>query len=86
MSFCRLTRIRIHIEQRPAIEATLVRGRNIETGEMATVRITPEGVGQGSEPWLQVMNPSFDVTPPELISKSHQIYRGPTLMVRLRGH
>ena len=58
----------IHIEQRPAVEATLVRGRNVETGEMAVVRISPEGVGAGPEPWNQVYNPSFDVTPAELIS------------------
>ncbi|GFZ48550.1 S-methyl-5-thioribose-1-phosphate isomerase [Saitozyma sp. JCM 24511] len=58
----------IHIEQRPPIEATQVRGRNVETGEMAVVRITPEGVGEGKELWQQVYNPSFDVTPAELIS------------------
>jgi methylthioribose-1-phosphate isomerase len=34
------------------------------------VRITPEGVGSGSEPWQGVYNPSFDVTPAELISES----------------
>jgi methylthioribose-1-phosphate isomerase len=62
--------VRIHIEQRPPIEATQVRGRNVETGEMAVVRITPEGVGEGKEPWQQVYNPSFDVTPAELISES----------------
>lgn len=59
---------RIHIEQRPAIEATLVRGRNIDTGELSVVRITPEGVGEGNEEWQKVYNPSFDVTPAELIS------------------
>ncbi|KAK4689343.1 methylthioribose-1-phosphate isomerase, partial [Tremellales sp. Uapishka_1] len=58
----------IHIEQRPPIEATQVRGRNIETGELTVVRITPEGVGEGNEEWQQVYNPSFDVTPAELIS------------------
>jgi methylthioribose-1-phosphate isomerase len=58
----------IHIEQRPAVEATLVRGRNVETGDLAVVRISPEGVGSGSEAWNQVYNPSFDVTPAELIS------------------
>lgn len=62
--------VRIHIEQRPPIEATQVRGRNVETGEMAVVRITPEGVGEGKELWQQVYNPSFDVTPSELISES----------------
>lgn len=61
--------LRIHIEQRPAVEATLVRGRNIETGDMSVVRITPEGVGSGSERWQGVYNPSFDVTPAELISE-----------------
>jgi methylthioribose-1-phosphate isomerase len=59
---------RIHIEQRPPIEATQVRGRNIETGDIVAVRITPEGVGEGKEQWQQVYNPSFDVTPAELIS------------------
>lgn len=58
----------IHIEQRPPVEATLVRGRNVETGGMSVVRISPEGVGAGPEPWNQVYNPSFDVTPAELIS------------------
>jgi methylthioribose-1-phosphate isomerase len=60
----------IHIEHRPAVEATMVRGRNIETGNLDTVRITPEGVGSGSEVWQGVYNPSFDVTPAELISES----------------
>ena len=46
-----------------------MRGRNIETGEMAVVRITPEGVGEGKEEWQGVYNPSFDVTPAELISE-----------------
>lgn len=46
----------------------MVRGRNIETGKLDTVRITPEGVGEGSEIWQGVYNPSFDVTPAELIS------------------
>lgn len=59
----------IHIEHRPAVEATMVRGRNIETGNLDTVRITPEGVGSGSEVWQGVYNPSFDVTPVELISQ-----------------
>jgi methylthioribose-1-phosphate isomerase len=48
----------------------MVRGRNIETGNLDTVRITPEGVGSGSEVWQGVYNPSFDVTPAELISES----------------
>lgn len=48
----------------------MVRGRNIETGKLDTVRITPEGVGSGSEVWQGVYNPSFDVTPAELISES----------------
>ena len=47
----------------------MVRGRNIETGNLDTVRITPEGVGSGSEVWQGVYNPSFDVTPAELISE-----------------
>lgn len=59
----------IHIEHRPAIEATMVRGRNIQTGSLDTVRITPEGVGEGKEVWQEVYNPSFDVTPAELISE-----------------
>jgi hypothetical protein len=46
-----------------------VRGRNIETGDMSVVRITPEGVGSGRERWQGVYNPSFDVTPAELISE-----------------
>ena len=48
----------------------MVRGRNVETGKLDTVRITPEGVGEGSEVWQGVYNPSFDVTPAELISMS----------------
>lgn len=60
----------IHIEHRPAVEATMVRGRNVETGKLDTVRITPQGVGEGSEVWQGVYNPSFDVTPAELISGS----------------
>jgi len=47
----------------------MVRGRNVETGSLDTVRITPEGVGSGDEVWQGVYNPSFDVTPAELISK-----------------
>jgi methylthioribose-1-phosphate isomerase len=47
----------------------MVRGRNIETGNLDTVRITPEGVGSGDEVWQGVYNPSFDVTPAELISE-----------------
>lgn len=58
----------ITIEQRPAVEATLVRGKNVDTGEMAVVRISPEGVGADDRIWNQVYNPSFDVTPAELIS------------------
>lgn len=50
----------------------MVRGRNVSTGKLDTVRITPEGVGEGSEVWQGVYNPSFDVTPAELISESHQ--------------
>ncbi|RXK35732.1 methylthioribose-1-phosphate isomerase [Tremella mesenterica] len=58
----------IHIEQRPPIEATQVRGRDISTGQLSVVRITPEGVGEDDKPWNGVYNPSFDVTPAELIS------------------
>ncbi|WRT70356.1 methylthioribose-1-phosphate isomerase [Kwoniella shivajii] len=58
----------IHIEHRPSVEATQVRGLNVETGKLSVVRITPEGVGQGDKPWQRVYNPSFDVTPAELIS------------------
>lgn len=58
----------IHIEHRPAIEATQVRGLNTETGKLSVVRISPEGVGEGDKPWQRVYNPSFDVTPAELIS------------------
>ncbi|BEI88108.1 uncharacterized protein CcaverHIS019_0108260 [Cutaneotrichosporon cavernicola] len=58
----------IHIEQRPPVEATLVRGKNLETGELSVVRITPEGVGADDNEWNQVYNPSFDVTPADLIS------------------
>jgi len=65
----KLTRNSIYIEHRPPIEATQVRGRNIETGELAVVRITPEGVGEGKEVWQGVYNPSFDVTPAEFISQ-----------------
>lgn len=41
---------------------------------MDTVRITPEGVGEGPEVWQGVYNPSFDVTPAELISKFCENY------------
>ncbi|WWC71877.1 methylthioribose-1-phosphate isomerase [Kwoniella pini CBS 10737] len=58
----------IHIEQRPSIEATQIRGLNLETGKLSVIRITPEGVGEGDKPWQKVYNPSFDVTPAELIS------------------
>ncbi|WVF73180.1 methylthioribose-1-phosphate isomerase [Kwoniella sp. CBS 6097] len=58
----------IHIEHRPSVEATQVRGLNTETGKLSVVRITPEGVGEGDKPWQRVYNPSFDVTPAELIS------------------
>jgi methylthioribose-1-phosphate isomerase len=53
----------------------MVRGRNIESGKLDTVRITPEGVGEGSEVWQGVYNPSFDVTPAELISESTIVSR-----------
>lgn len=59
---------RIPIEHRPPLEARLVRGalypfvQNAEgIREQATVMVTPEGL-EG------VYNPSFDVTPAELIT------------------
>lgn len=57
----------IHIEQRPAIEATTARGLDPQTGKQAIVQITPDGIGKNEEPWQQVYNPSFDVTPAKLI-------------------
>ena len=45
-----------------------MRGRNVKSGELSVVRITPEGVGEGGEKWQQVYNPAFDVTPADLIS------------------
>lgn len=59
---------RIHIEQRPPIEATQARGLNPLNGEQVVVQITPDGVGSGGEAWQNVYNPSFDVTPAKLIS------------------
>ena len=63
-----LTRTRIPIEHRPSLEACLVRGAlypfsvNAQgVKEQATVMVTPEGL-EG------VYNPSFDVTPAELIT------------------
>lgn len=50
-----------------------MRGRNVETGEISVVRISPEGVGSGGEKWQGVYNPSFDVTPAELISAYHSV-------------
>lgn len=59
---------RIPIEQRPALEACLVRGAlypfvTDESGvkQQATVMVTPENLDG-------VYNPSFDVTPAELIT------------------
>ena len=63
----------------------MVRGRNIETGNLDTVRITPEGVGSGNEVWQGVYNPSFDVTPAELISEFFVIHGGDAHF-RLCGH
>jgi methylthioribose-1-phosphate isomerase len=77
---------RIHIEHRPAVEATMVRGRNIETGNLDTVRITPEGVGSGDEVWQGVYNPSFDVTPAELISEFSLLMIGGDADFRLCGY
>ena len=64
----RLTQRSIPIEHRPAIEACLVRGALFPTvldaegvKEQATVMVTPEGL-EG------IYNPSFDVTPAELIT------------------
>ncbi|GJJ06315.1 S-methyl-5-thioribose-1-phosphate isomerase [Clathrus columnatus] len=56
----------IPIEHRPAIEACLVRGvsypvTNLQTPQPVTVQFTPLGIDK-------VYNPSFDVTPAELIS------------------
>ena len=54
---------RIPIEQRPAIEACLVRGAvypNDGDSKQATVMITPPGL-------KGIYNPSFDVTPARLI-------------------
>lgn len=64
----------------------MVRGRNIETGFLDTVRITPEGVGSGDEVWQGVYNPSFDVTPAELISEFFGCWKNDELISRLRGH
>ncbi|KAG8965851.1 S-methyl-5-thioribose-1-phosphate isomerase [Tulasnella sp. 419] len=55
----------IPIEQRPAIEAQTVRGAiypiESEKPEQAVVLITPQNLGE-------VYNPSFDVTPADLIT------------------
>ena len=59
---------RIHIEQRPPIEATQARGLDPLTGNQIIVQITPDGIGSGEEEWQKVYNPSFDVTPARLIS------------------
>jgi translation initiation factor 2B subunit (eIF-2B alpha/beta/delta family) len=64
----------------------MVRGRNIETGKLDTVRITPEGVGSGDEVWQGVYNPSFDVTPAELISESLSSMVGGDADSRLCGY
>jgi len=58
----------IPIEQRPALEACLVRGAlyPFSSGEakaQATVMVTPEGIDRAG-----VYNPSFDVTPAALIT------------------
>ncbi|KZV86227.1 Methylthioribose-1-phosphate isomerase [Exidia glandulosa HHB12029] len=56
----------IPIEHRPAVEATLARGAvypRTEPVEQAVVQITPDGLGDD-----MIYNPSFDVTPAELIS------------------
>lgn len=60
----------IHIEQRPPVEATLVRGLvKGTTDQQAVVQVTPNGIGSDEgKQWQQVYNPSFDVTPAELIS------------------
>jgi methylthioribose-1-phosphate isomerase len=54
----------IPIEHRPPIEATLVRGQLYppdDSSQQAVVQFTPPGL-EG------IYNPSFDVTPAELIS------------------
>jgi len=58
----------IPIEQRPALEACLVRGALYpfsggEAKAQATVMVTPEGIDREG-----VYNPSFDVTPAALIT------------------
>ena len=65
---------RIPIEQRPALEACLVRGALYPftadasgVKQQATVMVTPEGLDG-------VYNPSFDVTPAELITATVTSY------------
>lgn len=67
-----LTLCRIPIEQRPAVEACLVRGalyplRTDAEGryQQGQVMITPAGLDADKD---NVYNPSFDVTPAELIT------------------
>ncbi|KAL7416115.1 putative translation initiation factor aIF-2BI/5-methylthioribose-1-phosphate isomerase [Mrakia frigida] len=64
----------IPIEQRPSRELTLLTGKLVSTNgvasssptvDLSTVQITPDGVG--SLDYSQCYNPSFDVTPAELI-------------------
>lgn len=59
--------IRIHIEERPSIEAQCLRGAVVPIDEnnptQATIMYTPQGI-----PPEGVYNPSFDVTPAELIT------------------
>lgn len=68
----RLSPSRIPIEKRPPLEACLVRGALYPpvvsaqgTKEQATVMVTPEGLDADPQ---GVYNPSFDVTPAELIT------------------
>lgn len=46
----------------------MARGLVLATGTQAVVQITPNGIGSGDQPWQDVYNPSFDVTPAKLIS------------------
>ena len=62
------TGAQIPIEQRPPVEACVVRGAlfPLEEGRPQTrVLLTPEGIAESEG---GVYNPSFDVTPAELIS------------------
>jgi hypothetical protein len=50
-------RASIHIEQRPPVEATMVRGlvKGSKNNEQAVVQVTPSGIGSDEgKPWQQV--------------------------------